>query len=181
MRVVPTELSGVLVLEPRVHSDHRGCFYESWNARVFAEATGISAEFVQDNHACSIRNVLRGIHYQVVRPQGKAIRVTAGSVLDVAVDLRRSSLTFRRWVAVELSADNKRQLWIPPGFGHGYAVRGESATVIYKTTEYWTPEHDRSVRWNDPELGIEWGIEGSPVLSAKDAEAPLLADAELFP
>lgn len=181
MKVTATELSGVLMLEPHVHSDYRGCFYESWNARVFEKVTGISAEFVQDNHACSARNVLRGIHYQVVQPQGKLVRVTAGAVLDVAVDLRRSSLTFGRWVAVELSADNKCQLWIPPGFGHGYAVRGDAATVIYKTTEYWSPEHDRSIRWNDPELGIEWGIEESPVLSAKDAEAPRLADAELFP
>ena len=181
MKAMSTDLPEVLMLEPRIFSDHRGCFYESWNARVFAAITGRAVEFVQDNHSCSVRNALRGIHYQVVHPQGKLVRVTSGSVLDVAVDLRRSSLTFGRWIAVELSAENSRQLWIPPGFGHGYLVRSESATLVYKTTEYWMPEHDRSVRWNDPELGIEWGIEGSPILSTKDAEAPLLVDAELLP
>jgi dTDP-4-dehydrorhamnose 3,5-epimerase len=163
-----------------VFSDDRGFFFESWNAKTFADATGLTVEFVQDNHSLSKRGVLRGIHYQVVRPQGKLVRVVAGTVLDVAVDLRRSSPRFGRWVAVELSAENHRQLWVPPGFGHAFVVMSEAATFLYKTTDYWFAEHDRSLRWNDPALGINWQLQGEPVLAPKDASAPLLADAEVF-
>jgi dTDP-4-dehydrorhamnose 3,5-epimerase len=180
MKAIPTELPEVLILEPRVFADDRGYFFESWNERVFALATGVDVPFVQDNHSYSLRNVLRGIHYQVVRPQGKLVRVVAGAVLDVAVDLRSSSPTFRRWVAVELSAENRRQLWIPPGFGHGFVVRSDAAVFLYKTTEFWFAEHDRSVRWSDPQLAVDWNLEEEPILAAKDAAAPLLADAEVF-
>ena len=180
MKATPTALPGVLLLEPRVFGDDRGFFMESWNARTFGEATGLDVAFVQDNHSYSTRGVLRGIHYQVVRPQGKLVRVVAGAVLDVAVDLRSSSPTFRRWVAVELSADNRRQLWIPPGFGHGFVVRSDAAVFLYKTTEFWYAEHDRSVRWSDPQLAVDWDLEEEPILAAKDAAAPLLAEAEVF-
>jgi dTDP-4-dehydrorhamnose 3,5-epimerase len=180
MKVVATDLPEVLVLEPRVFEDRRGIFFESWNARTFARSTGLAVEFVQDNHSYSVRNVLRGIHYQVVRPQGRLVRVIEGTVLDVAVDLRRSSPTFRCWVSAELSAENRRQVWIPPGFGHGFLVRSEAATFLYKATEYWIAEHDRSVRWNDPQLAIDWGV-AAPILADRDADAPLLADAEVFP
>ena len=180
MKVSPTELPEVLLLEPRVFTDDRGFFFESWNAKTFAAATGLTVEFVQDNHSLSRRGVLRGIHYQVVRPQGKLVRVADGKVLDVAVDLRRSSPRFGRWVAVELSAANHRQLWIPPGFGHGFVVTSEAATFLYKTTDYWLGEYDRSLRWNDPTLGIDWRLQEEPVLASKDATAPLLADAEVF-
>ena len=181
MKVIPTELREVLVIEPRVYFDARGCLYESWNARSFARATGLSVDFVQDNHACSMRNVLRGIHYQVVQPQGKLVRVVSGSVLDVVVDLRRASPAFGRWVSFELSADNRCQAWIPPGFGHGYLVRSAEATVLYKTTEYWIPEYDRAIRWDDPDLAIAWGLEEAPILAKRDMEAPRLRDAEVFP
>jgi len=180
VKVSPTELPEVLLLEPRVFSDDRGFFFESWNARTFAEATGLTLNFVQDNHSFSRRGVLRGIHYQVVRPQGKLVRVAVGSVLDVAVDLRRSSPRFGRWVAVELSAENHRQLWVPPGFGHAFLVTSEAATFLYKTTEYWFAEYDRSLRWDDPTVGIDWRLQGAPVLASKDVSAPLLADAEVF-
>jgi dTDP-4-dehydrorhamnose 3,5-epimerase len=180
MNIIATGLPEVLVLEPRVFVDHRGCFYESWNARAFADATGLSVEFVQDNHSYSVRNVLRGIHYQLAKPQGRLVRVVDGAVLDVAVDLRRSSPTFRRWVALELSAESRREVWIPPGFGHGFVVRSETATVLYKTTEYWIAELDRSVRWNDPQLAIDWGVD-APILADRDAGAPGVADAEVFP
>lgn len=180
MKVIPTPLPEVLVLEPRVFADDRGSFFESWNARVFAEAIGVDVEFVQDNHSVSRKGVLRGLHHQLVRPQGKLVRAVTGTVLDVAVDLRRSSPRFGRWVAVELSAENGRQMWIPPGFGHGFLVTSESATFLYKTTDYWYAEHERSVRWNDPQLGIDWGGVADPVLAAKDAAAPLLADAEVY-
>ena len=154
---------------------------ESWNARTFGEATGLDVAFVQDNHSYSTRGVLRGIHYQVVRPQGKLVRVVTGSVFDVAVDLRRSSPTFGRWVGYELSAQNKLQMWIPPGFGHGFVVLSESADFLYKTTDYWIGQHDRTVRWNDPAIGIDWPLQGEPILAAKDAAAPLLQAAETFP
>ena len=180
MKVTATDLPDVLVLEPRVFADRRGCFFESWNERAFAQSTGLAVRFVQDNQSCSVRNVLRGIHYQVVRPQGRLVRVIEGTVLDVAVDLRRSSPTFRHWVSAELSAENKRQVWIPPGFGHGFLVRSEAATFLYKATEYWIAEHDRSVRWNDPQLAIDWGV-AAPILADRDTDAPLLADAEVFP
>ena len=181
MNVIATALPEVLILEPRVFSDERGYFFESWNARAFAEATGLSVEFVQDNQSRSRAGVLRGIHYQVVRPQGKLVRAVAGTVLDVAVDLRRSSPRFGRWVAVELSGENQRQLWVPPGFGHGFLVRSEAATFLYKTTDYWFAEHERTLRWDDPQVGIDWGLSSLPVLAAKDAAAPRLADAEVYP
>jgi dTDP-4-dehydrorhamnose 3,5-epimerase len=181
MKATPTALPEVLVLEPKVFGDERGFFLESWNARSFAQATGLDVAFVQDNHSRSRRNVLRGIHYQVVRPQGKLVRVVNGAVFDVAVDLRRSSPRFGRWEGVELSAENKKQLWIPPGFGHAFLVLSETADFLYKTTEYWIGEYDRSVRWNDPALAISWPLAGEPVLAARDAGAPLLADAEVFP
>lgn len=180
MKVTPTALPQVLLLEPRVFGDDRGFFMESWNARIFGEATGLDANFVQDNHSYSTRNVLRGIHYQVVRPQGKLVRVVTGSVFDVAVDLRRSSPTFGRWVGHELSAANRLQMWIPPGFGHGFLVLSEAADFLYKTTDYWVGEHDRTVRWDDPTLAIDWPLQGEPILAAKDAAAPLLNAAEIF-
>jgi dTDP-4-dehydrorhamnose 3,5-epimerase len=180
MKVTPTDLSEVLLVEPRVHSDNRGLFFESWNCRTFTDFTGLPVSFVQDNHSLSRRGVLRGIHYQVVHPQGKLVRVAHGTVLDIAVDLRRSSPRFGRWVAVELSSENYRQLWVPPGFGHGFVVKSETATLLYKTTEYWEAEHDRSVRWSDPQLQIDWQIKGAPILAPKDAVAPLLAEAEVY-
>ena len=180
MKVTPTALPDVLLLEPRVFGDDRGFFMESWNARAFREATGLDVAFVQDNHSYSTRGVLRGIHYQVVRPQGKLVRVATGSVFDVAVDLRRSSPTFGRWVGCELSARNKLQMWIPPGFGHGFVVLSEAADFLYKTTEYWIAQHDRTVRWDDPTLAVDWPLQGEPVLAAKDAAAPLLEAAETF-
>ena len=181
MKVTPTALPEVLLLEPAVFGDDRGFFMESYNARRFREATGIEAAFVQDNHSRSARDVLRGIHYQVVRPQGKLVRVAAGRVFDVAVDLRRSSPRFGRWVGVELSDRNNHQLWVPPGFGHAFLVLSDSADFIYKTTEYWYREHDRSLRWNDPMLAINWPLTRQPLLAAKDAAAPLIDDAEVYP
>ncbi len=180
MKAQTTALDGVLVLEPKVFPDARGFFLESFNARTFRQVTGVDAQFVQDNHSRSVRNVLRGIHYQVVRPQGKLIRVVSGCIFDVAVDLRRSSKTFGRWVGAELSADDRRQFWVPPGFGHAFVVLSETADVLYKTTDYWYAEHDRTVRWSDPAIGIRWPLIGAPSLSDKDAAAPLLAQAELF-
>jgi dTDP-4-dehydrorhamnose 3,5-epimerase len=180
MKVQTTGLEGVLILEPTVFADARGTFFESFNAKGFLQATGVDVEFVQDNQSRSTRNVLRGIHYQVMRPQGKLVRVVSGRIFDVAVDLRRSSRTFSRWIGVELSADNHRQLWVPVGFGHGFLALSDSADVLYKTTEYWFGEHDRAVLWNDPTLGIEWPLEAAPIVSDKDAAAPLLARAQLF-
>jgi len=180
MKVTPTALPEVLLIEPEVFGDERGFFMESFNARRFREATGIEAEFVQDNHSRSVRGVLRGIHYQVVRPQGKLVRVAAGRVFDVAVDLRRSSPRFGRWVGVELSDRDHRQMWVPPGFGHAFLVLSDSADFLYKTTDYWYREHDRSLRWNDPALAIDWPLAREPLLAARDAAAPLLADAEVY-
>ena len=181
MQVTPTELPEVLLIEPKVFGDDRGFFLESWNARRFREATGVDADFVQDNHSRSARNVLRGIHYQLVKPQGKLVRVVQGAVFDVAVDLRRGSPRFGKWVGVELSAENKRQLWIPPGFGHGFLVTSESADFLYKTTEYWMAEHERSLVWNDPTVDVRWPLHGAaPTLAAKDAAAPSLERAEVF-
>ena len=180
MKVIPTDLPEVLILEPAVFRDDRGFFLESWNARTFREATGVDATFVQDNHSQSARSVLRGIHYQVTKPQGKLVRAVTGAILDVAVDLRRSSPRFGRWVAVELSADNHRQLWVPPGFGHAFLVRSAVADVLYKTTEYWIKEYDRSIRWDDPTLSVDWRLSEAPKVSVKDAQAPLLSAAELF-
>lgn len=180
MKVTPTALPEVLLLEPRVFGDARGFFMESFNARVFREATGVTAGFVQDNHSQSRRGVLRGIHYQVAQPQGKLVRVVTGAVLDVAVDLRRSSLRFGQSVAVELTADNRCQLWIPPGFGHAFIALSEVADFLYKTTEYWIAQHDRAIRWDDPQLAIAWPAGLLPIVSDKDAAAPLLRDAEVF-
>lgn len=180
MNVVTTPLDGLLVLEPRVFGDERGFFYESFNARNFAALTGVQTPFVQDNHSRSAKGVLRGLHYQIQQAQGKLVRVTAGAVFDVAVDLRTSSPTFGRWHGLELSAENKRQLWIPPGFAHGFVVTSEAAEFLYKTTDYWAPEFERSVLWNDPAIGIDWPLEGAPLLSGKDQAAVLLADAEVF-
>ena len=180
MNVRKMALDGVLLLEPKVFEDSRGFFFESFNEKAFRQATGIDARFVQDNQSRSARNVLRGIHYQVVRPQSKLVRVTSGRIFDVVVDLRRSSNSFLRWLGVELSADNHRQLWIPAGFGHGFLALSEAADVLYKTTEYWFGEHDRAIRWSDPAIGIEWPLAGAPIVSDKDAVAPLLERAELF-
>lgn len=181
MKATETGLPGVLLLEPQVHGDARGFFLESWNARTFARVTGVPAEFVQDNHSRSARHVLRGIHYQVQKPQGKLVRVVSGAVWDVAVDLRRSSPHFGKWVGAELSAQNHRQLWIPPGFGHGFVVLSETADFLYKTTEYWIAEYDRSLAWNDPQLAIAWPDTGAaPVLAERDARAPRLAQADVF-
>jgi dTDP-4-dehydrorhamnose 3,5-epimerase len=180
MKVQTTLLEGVLVLEPKVFTDTRGFFFESFNAKSFQQATGLDVEFVQDNQSRSSGKVLRGIHYQVTRPQGKLVRVASGRIFDVAVDLRRSSRTFSRWFGVELSADNHRQLWIPPGFGHAFLTLSDSADVLYKTTDYWFGEYDRAVLWNDPELAIRWPLDGAPMVSDKDAAAPPLMRAQLF-
>ncbi|HEX7985227.1 MAG TPA: dTDP-4-dehydrorhamnose 3,5-epimerase [Duganella sp.] len=180
MKVVTTPLEGLLVLEPRVFGDERGFFYESYNARQFAEATGVTAGFVQDNHSRSRRGVLRGLHYQIQQPQGKLVRVTAGAVFDVAVDIRKASPTFGQWYGVELSAENMRQMWIPAGFAHGFVVTSDNAEFLYKTTDYWAPEHERAILWNDPAIGIVWPLDVTPTLSAKDQAALPLAAAEVF-
>lgn len=180
LTAIPTAIADVLVLVPQVFDDDRGWFVESFNARAFAAATGVDTPFVQDNHSLSGRGVLRGLHYQVSRPQGKLIRVIEGSVFDVAVDLRRSSPTFGRWVGEVLSSENRRQMWVPPGFAHGFVVLGERAECLYKTTDYWHPEHERTLLWNDPALGIEWPIAFAPQLAGKDACAPRLGEVETF-
>jgi dTDP-4-dehydrorhamnose 3,5-epimerase len=181
MNLVRTELPEVLILEPKVFGDERGFFFESFNARAFAEATGLQPEFVQDNHSRSQRGVLRGLHYQVQQPQGKLVRVSHGEVLDVAVDIRRSSPNFGKSVTVRLSAENKRQLWVPEGFAHGFVVLSDYAEFLYKTTDYYAPAFERSIRWDDPDLAIDWQFDGTPQLSAKDLAAVALRDAELFP
>ena len=180
MQVTPTAIPEVLRIEPKVFGDERGFFFESFNARAFTKATGLNRQFVQDNHSKSSKNVLRGLHYQVQQPQGKLVRVVQGKVFDVAVDLRRSSPTFGRWVGVHLSAENKQQLWVPEGFAHGFVVLSETAEFLYKTTDYYAPEHERSLLWSDPALNIDWPVNGPPQLAVKDATAPLLADAEVF-
>ena len=182
MQVFDTSLPGLLVLEPRVHGDARGFFLESWNRRAFAQATGVELEFVQDNHSRSRGGVLRGLHYQVRQPQGKLVRAARGAIFDVAVDLRRSSPAFGRWFGVELTEDNHRELWVPPGFGHGFLVLSDYADVLYKATDYYAPEHERSLLWNDPAVGIDWPLHGAePLLSAKDAAGLRLADCEVYP
>lgn len=178
--VTPTDIPDVLVLTPKVFGDARGFFFESFNARDFSEVTGLKVDFVQDNHSKSSKGVLRGLHYQVQNPQGKLVRVTEGAVFDVVVDLRRSSPTFGKWTGVELSADNKRQLWVPPGFAHGFVVLSDTAEFLYKTTDYWYPEFERSLRWNDPDIGIVWPIQDAPQLAKKDAEGSLFASAQTF-
>jgi dTDP-4-dehydrorhamnose 3,5-epimerase len=180
MRVIPTAIPEVLVIEPKVFGDARGFFYESWNRRAFSDAVGQDVEFVQDNHSASARHVLRGLHYQVRQTQGKLVRVVAGEVFDVAVDLRRGSRTFGKWVGERLSADNHRMLWVPEGFAHGFLVLSEMAEFLYKATDYYAPEHERSLRWNDPAIGIAWPVDGTPLLKPRDADAPLLAQAETF-
>ncbi|MBA4163134.1 MAG: dTDP-4-dehydrorhamnose 3,5-epimerase [Erythrobacter sp.] len=180
MNIIDTSLPGVLIIEPKVFGDSRGFFLESWNRQTFVQA-GLTMDFVQDNHSRSSRGVLRGLHFQLENPQGKLVRITQGAVFDVAVDIRRSSPHFGRWVGVELSADNHRMLWVPPGFAHGFLVLSEMADFLYKCTSYYHPPSDRSLRWNDPAIGIEWPDVGlAPLLSAKDEAAPLLADAEVF-
>jgi len=178
--VTPTALPDVLILEPKVFGDARGFFFESFNQRDFAQATGLDVQFVQDNHSKSAKGVLRGLHYQIEHPQGKLVRVTQGEVFDVAVDLRRNSPTFGRWDGVILSADNKRQLWIPPGFAHGFVVTSDSAEFLYKTTDYWYAEFERSLLWCDPTVGVNWPIQGVPLLAAKDAAALSLAQVQTF-
>jgi dTDP-4-dehydrorhamnose 3,5-epimerase len=181
MKVITTELPEVLIIEPVVFGDSRGFFFESFNQKNFVQATGLDVNFVQDNHSRSAKGVLRGLHYQVGRPQGKLVRVARGAVFDVAVDIRKSSAAFGRWIGVELTEDNHRQLWIPPGFAHGFYVLSESADFLYKTTEYYAPDLERSLAWNDLELAIGWPLSGmSPVVSPKDMSAPKLADAEVF-
>jgi dTDP-4-dehydrorhamnose 3,5-epimerase len=179
MKVTPTALPGVLVIEPRVFSDDRGFFFESWNARALAEA-GIEATFVQDNHSRSRRGVLRGLHYQIQHPQGKLVRTVIGAAFDVVVDLRRSSPTFGRAVGLSLSADNRKMLWVPPGFAHGFLALSETVDFLYKTTDYWHPQHERTLLWNDPALGVDWPLDGAPILTAKDAAGKPLAQADLF-
>lgn len=180
MNVVTTDLPGVLIIEPKVFGDERGFFYESFNAKAFGEATGLSPQFVQDNHSRSQKGVLRGLHYQLTNTQGKLVRVTAGEVLDVAVDIRRSSPHFGQSVAVRLSAENCRQVWVPEGFAHGFVVLSEFAEFLYKTTDYYTPSAERSIRWDDPDLAIDWQLQEAPQLSAKDQAAVLFKDAEVF-
>jgi dTDP-4-dehydrorhamnose 3,5-epimerase len=181
MKAIPTGLPGVIILEPKVFGDDRGFFFESYNRRAFREAAGTDPDFVQDNHSKSARNVLRGLHYQVKNVQGKLVRVTAGEVYDVVVDLRRSSSTFGKWVGVTLSAANRRMLWVPEGFAHGFVVTSESAEFLYKTTDYYSPEHERSLLWNDPALGIPWPLQGAPIVKPNDANGAPLASAETFP
>lgn len=179
MQFHATDIADVLLIEPKVFGDERGFFFESYNRRLMAEL-GLDAEFVQDNHSRSLRNVLRGLHYQIKHPQGKLVRVIAGEVYDVAVDLRRSSPTYGRWVGYLLSAENKRMMWIPPGFAHGFYVTSESAEFLYKTTDYWYPEHERCLIWNDPDLAIAWPLLGVPQLAAKDSAGKGLAMAETY-
>jgi len=183
MKAIPTSIHDVVILEPKVFGDDRGFFFESYNERRFVELAHVdpAPHFVQDNHSKSAKHVLRGLHYQIRQAQGKLVRVTAGEVFDVAVDIRRSSPTFGRWVGVSLSAQNQHQLWIPPGFAHGFVVLSESAEFLYKTTDYWAPEHERCIAWNDPAIGIEWPIDMQPLLSDKDRAGKLLKDAEVFP
>jgi dTDP-4-dehydrorhamnose 3,5-epimerase len=180
MKAIQTAIPDLVIIEPKVYGDDRGFFYESFNRRRFAELIGRDLDFVQDNHSRSVQNVLRGLHYQIQHPQGKLVRVTQGAVLDVAADIRKSSRTFGKHVALELSAENKRMLWIPEGFAHGFVVLSESAEFLYKTTDYWYPEHERCIRWNDPALAIDWGLQRSPAISAKDEQGKLMSEAELF-
>jgi len=176
----PTAIPDVLLLEPTVFSDDRGYFFESYNAGDFREATGLAVDFVQDNHSMSVQGVLRGLHYQVRHPQGKLLRAVKGRVFDVAVDLRKSSPTFGRWVGAVLSADNRRQLWIPPGFAHGFLTLSEDAEILYKVTDYWYPEHERTLLWKDPTVNVEWPIEGEPRLAPKDVAGKFLDEVEVF-
>lgn len=181
MKAIPTAIAEVLVIEPAVFGDARGAFFESWNRRAFSKLAGRDVDFVQDNHSVSARGVLRGLHYQLRQPQGKLVRVVAGEVFDVAVDLRRSSPTFGRWVGETLSAQNRRMMWVPEGFAHGFLVLSDVAEFLYKTTAYYAPEHERTLLWNDPAIGVTWPLDGAPVLKPKDAAGTPLASAETFP
>src|ERR1039458_315991 len=180
MKVAATAIPGLLLLEPTIHEDERGFFFESFNQKRFEYATGLNIRFVQDNHSRSVKRVLRGLHYQIRQPQGKLLCVTAGEVFDVAVDLRRSSSTFGKFAGIVLSAANKKQLWIPEGFAHGYLVLSDAAEVLYKTTDYYLPEDERCLIWNDPDVGIDWPKDGAPILSAKDRLGLPLSKAEIF-
>lgn len=180
MKAIPTAIPDVLILEPKVFGDERGFFFESFNKKAFQSATGLDVEFVQDNHSKSVKGVLRGLHYQIQQPQGKLVRVAQGAVFDVAVDIRRSSPTFGQHVALEISAENKRQLWIPPGFAHGFLVLTETAEFLYKTTDYYATEHERCIAWNDPDIAIDWPFSGTPLLSSKDRMGVLLQVADAF-
>jgi dTDP-4-dehydrorhamnose 3,5-epimerase len=183
MIVIPTAIPDVVIIEPKVFGDPRGFFFESYNASAFAEAIGGEVMFVQDNHSCSVRYVLRGLHYQIRQPQGKLVRVVAGGVFDVAVDIRKASPTFGKWIGIHLSAENKRQLWIPAGFAHGFVVLSETAEFLYKATDYYAPEHERCIQWDDPTIGIDWDLPSGqlPALSAKDMAGVALGQAECFP
>lgn len=181
MNVLPTALPDVFIIEPKIFGDDRGFFFESFNQKIFEEKTGVEARFVQDNHSRSAQNVLRGLHYQILRPQGKLVRVVAGEVFDVAVDLRKSSTGFGQWFGLNLSAENKRMLWIPEGFAHGFLVLSGFAELLYKTSDYYAPEHERGILWNDPDLAIEWPVTDIPALSEKDRNGGQLSDAEVFP
>ena len=181
MKQILTSISDVIVFEPTVYGDARGAFFESWNQRAFDALVGREVRFVQDNHSISTRNVLRGLHYQVKQPQGKLVRVVSGEVFDVVVDLRRASPTFGRWVGERLSAGNRRMLWVPEGFAHGFVVLSDRVEFLYKTTDYYAPEHERTLLWNDPKVGVRWPIEGAPILKPNDAAGTPLAQAETFP
>ncbi len=181
MKVIPTAIAGVVILEPRVFGDARGFFFESFNQKAFQQATGLNLDFVQDNHSRSAKGVLRGLHYQIEQAQGKLVRVVRGAVFDVAVDLRKSSATFGKWVGAELSEDNKRQMWVPPGFAHGFLTLSESADFLYKTTDYYAPQHECCIAWDDPTLAIDWPLEGiQPLVSAKDQAGVAFASARAF-
>jgi dTDP-4-dehydrorhamnose 3,5-epimerase len=181
MNVIPTAIPDVLILEPKIFGDDRGFFFESFNEKVFREKTGVEVNFVQDNHSKSVKNVLRGLHYQLFQPQGKLVRVITGAILDIAVDIRQNSPTFSQWVGVTLSEENKQQLWIPPGFAHGFLVLSEEAEVLYKATDYYFPQGDRCIIWNDPDLKIDWNLKENPILSTKDQQGKSFKEAEMFP
>ena len=180
MKVTPTAIPDVLLIEPKVFGDDRGFFFESFNQKSFCDLSGLNVDFVQDNHSKSAKNVLRGLHYQLQQPQGKLVRVVRGAVFDVAVDIRKNSPTFGKWVGETLSAENKKQIWVPPGFAHGFVTLSDSAEFLYKTTDYWAPAFERCISWNDPEIGIIWPIEMAPIVSSKDAGGLSLANAETF-
>lgn len=180
MNIIPTKLPDILIFEPKVFGDDRGFFFESFNKKSFEKVTGVKTEFVQDNHSKSSKGVLRGLHYQIKQPQGKLVRVTYGEVVDVAVDIRKSSSTFGRWIAVNLSAENKRQLWVPAGFAHGFVVLSDAAEFLYKTTDYYAPEHERCIKWNDAGLSIDWQYSESPLVSEKDSNGASFKNADLF-
>lgn len=181
MNIIPTAIPDILIIEPNVFGDSRGFFFESYNEKKFMEMSGLKVTFVQDNHSRSKKHVLRGLHYQIQQPQGKLVRVIGGEVFDVGVDIRRSSPTFGRWVGEYLTAENKKQMWVPAGFAHGFLVLSDIAEFLYKTTDYWAPEHERRIQWNDPVLNVQWPITGDPLVSEKDEQGASFEDAEVFP